>query len=265
MSMWQSALKGIALASVLMSVAAAEVEVKGTPAELSKYLRGERQFVTLTGHAKETVEADTGKMTVTVRTQAKELVAALAANAERRAQIARALQRDGIDAKNIRSARFSSSPQFGWLGKTPNSFEVVNQMEVTVNNEQQLTAVARLSDPSGDVNVGSASFSYSDREALVETLRRAAFDAAVAKKEFYERRLGVSLRPVRFYFDGAAPAPSVASGSIEEVIVTGERRNEDSRERTRANSFPSTPVFEGQAVEAWAVVTFEGTATAAVK
>ncbi len=133
---------GVFLLMVAASPVIAEVELRGSPAELAKYIRPERQVLTLVGRAREVVQADVGTVVVAVKTQGKDLAGSLAANAERRWQIAQALQREGIDARNIRSERFSTSPQLGWFGKQPSSFEVVNRIEVKISDDRQRSVVA---------------------------------------------------------------------------------------------------------------------------
>jgi uncharacterized protein YggE len=93
---------------------AAEMELRGSPAELQKFLQPAGRTVTLTGHARQTVPSDVGHISVIVRTQAKELAAAMRANAERRTALTQQLTRQGIPDKAIRAEKFSSSPQFGW-------------------------------------------------------------------------------------------------------------------------------------------------------
>jgi uncharacterized protein len=237
--------------------ARAEVELKGTPSELGRYLRPERQMLTLVGHAREVVQADVGKVVITVKTQAKDLAGALGANTERRAQIAQALQREGIDAKNIRSERFSSSPNFGWFGKQPASFEVTNRIEVKITDDRQLTAVARLSEPSGEVSVSDVTFEVTDQEKRIEKLRLQAFDDAVAKKASYESRLGVLLKPTAFRYSSSAPGAGSDSGSLEEIIVTA-RKTTASRASDAADMMETNP-FEDQVIDIWATVTFEAT------
>ena len=213
------------LALATATLAAAEPELRGTPADLQKYLHPEPRTVVLTGHARQTVQSDIGHVSIVVRTTAKDLAAAIVANGQRRAAIAQSLQSQGIDAKAIRAEKFSSSPQFGWFGRTPNSYEIVNRLTVNVADEKQLTAVAGVAQPP-DVTVGIVRFEYSKQGELEETVRHAAFDDALAKKSFYEQRLGATLKPTSFTFSDFS-ARGVPGAQLEEVIVTSNRKGGD--------------------------------------
>jgi uncharacterized protein YggE len=233
-------------------VRSAEVELRGAPADLQKYLQPARRTVTLTGHAKQTVPSDVGHVSVIVRTQAKELAAAMRANAERRTALAQQLTREGIPDKAIRAEKFSSSPQFGWFGRTPTSYEVVNRLIVDVTDDAQLIRVSEVAAHSTDTSIGAIAFEYTQRTALQETVRHLAFDDAIARKAFYEERLGAMLRPVAFAFsDRTARAERPAEG-IEEIVVTGSKRSD-----SFASAPTPPPSFDEQQYEVSVEVTFD--------
>jgi uncharacterized protein YggE len=213
---------------VLASVGlAAEPELRGTAADLQKFLRPEPRTVTLIGHAKQTVQSDVGHVAIIVRTQAKDMTSAISANGQRRAAIAQALQSQGIDAKAIRAEKFSSSPQFGWFGKNPSSYEIVNRLTVDIVDERQLTTATAVGQPP-EVTIGTITFEYSKQKDLEESARRAAFDDALGKKSFYEQRLGAVLRPVSFNYSDFSARGNPGSMMLEEVMVTASRKGGDS-------------------------------------
>ena len=232
---------------------AAEVELRGTPPDLQKYLQPAKRTVTLTGHAKQTVPSDVGHVSVIVRTQARELAAAMRANAERRAALAQQLTQQGIPEKAIRAEKFSSSPQFGWFGRTPTSYEVVNRLIVDVTDDSQLIRVSEITAKSTDTSIGSITFEYTRQPALEEAVRHMAFDDAIARKAFYEERLGATLRPVAFAFSDRTALAERSRADLAEVIVTASRRTE------APASAPSSPqpAFDEQEYQVSVEVTFE--------
>lgn len=232
---------------------AAEVELRGGPADLQRYLQPIRRTVTLTGHAKQTVQSDVGHVSVVVRTQAKDLPTALRNNAERRAALSRTLIQQGLSEKAIRAEKFSSSPQFGWFGRNPASYEVVNRLIVDVSDDIQLTRVSEAAAQSTDTSIGSIAFEYSRQSELEETTRHLAFDDALAKKAFYDQRLGATLKPVAFQFSDRSARAVPGSNQLEEIVVTGEKR----RGESSASAPPPTPSFDEQQYEVSVDVTFE--------
>jgi len=235
------------------TASAAEPELRGTPGDLQHYLRLGNREVRLVGHAQQTVQADVGHVSVVVHTQARDLTAAIAANAQRRQALAQSLQSQGIDAKAIRAEKFSSSPQYGWFGKAPNSFDVNNRLIVDVTDERQLMIVTGAASSSPELSVGAISFEYSKQRELEEQVRRAAFDDALSKKAFYEQRLGATMRPADFEFSDLS-ARGTAGGALEEIVVTGTRRQ--ATNSYSAPDSPTVPSFDEKDYQVSVTVTF---------
>src|ERR1700730_17366490 len=239
--------------SAFSGAGSADPELKGTPSELQKFLRTASHSVTLEGHAKQTVQADVGHVIVVVRTQGKDLTGAIVANGQRRETLTKALLSQGIDAKAIRTEKFSTSPQFGWFGKTPSSYEVVNRLNVEVADERQVTIVTGAASGSTDLSIGVISFEYSKQRELEEQVRRAAFDDALAKKSFYEQRLGAKLVPTEFSFSDLSARSTPGAMALEEIVVTAARR---SGSEPYASSAVPPPSFDEKEYEVTASVTF---------
>jgi len=237
-----------------VGVQAAEPELKGTPTELRQFLRMGYREVVLVGHAKQTVQADVGHVSVVVHTQAKDLTSAIAANSQRRETLAQSLQSQGIDAKAIRAQKFSSSPQYGWFGKTPTSFEVTNRLTADVGDERQLMILTAAATNPPDLTIGAIAFEYSKQRDLEEQVRRAAFDDALAKKGFYEQRLGATLRTVGFRYSDAS-AFGTTGGEMDEIVLTGSRRVMLDRPPP-ADNYAAVPSFDEKEYEVSVFVTF---------
>lgn len=245
-------------AAILTFVAAwsqaAEPELKGTPSELRQYLHTGSREVVLSGYAKQSVQADVGHVTVVVHTQAKDLTAAIAANAQRREAMAQTIQSQGIDAKAIHAQKFSNSPQYSWFGKTPSSFEVVNKLTVDVADEHQLMIVTAAGTNPPDLTIGEITFEYSKQREMEDQVRKSAFDDALSKKGFYEQRLAATLRPIGFQFSDMS-ARGTTGGALEEIVVTSSRQVELDRAPPNAN-FAPVPSFDEKDYQVSVTVTF---------
>jgi uncharacterized protein len=240
--------------SAFSATSPAEPELKGTAAELQTFLRTAARSVILEGHAKQTVQADVGHVVVVVHTTAKDLTGAILANGQRRDTLTKSLLNQGIDAKAIRTEKFSTSPQFGWFGKAPSSYEVVNRLNVDVADERQVTIVTGAASGSPDLSIGVISFEYSKQRELEEQVRRAAFDDALAKKSFYEQRLGAKLIPTAFSFSDFSARSTPGAMALEEIVVTGSRRS--ASDSANQNIPPPPPSFDEKEYEVTATVTF---------
>jgi uncharacterized protein len=231
---------------------AAEPELKGTPTDLQRFLRSGTHNIVLVGHAKQTVQADMGHVSIIVHTQGKDLSSAIAANGLRREALAQALQSQGVDVKAMHAQKFSTSPQYGWFGKTPNSYEVNNRLTVDVGDEHQLTVVTAAAGQSPDLSIGAIVFEYSKQQELEEQVRHSAFDDALAKKAFYEQRLGAALRPTEFQFSDFSERGTAGALALQEIVVTAQSRAGNSA----FSSPPPVPSFDEKEYEVSVTVTF---------
>lgn len=238
----------LCLAALAGAALAGEPELRGTPGELRQYLKPPPRVVILQGHARQVLQSDVARVTVVVKTTGKDLPAALRANATRREAFVAALVAASIDAKKVSAEKFSTSPQFGWFGKTPSSFEVSNRLTVSVADDRQLQAVAEAAALSAETAFDGATFELSKEDEIREGVRRQAFEDALARRRFYEEKLGATLKPVAFqYADGSGREPE----QLEEVMVTG------SRNKVLLDRPPPVPTFDERTFEQTVDVTFE--------
>jgi uncharacterized protein YggE len=104
------------------------------------------------------------------------------------------------------------------------------------------------------LSIGSITFEYSKQRDLEEQVRRAAFDDALAKKSFYEQRLGAKLVPTEFSFSDMSARSTTGALALEEIVVTGSRRS--GSESASLNAPPPPPSFDEKEYEVTASVTF---------
>ena len=167
------------------SIVHAAPELKGSPDELSYYLLDQRKIITINGNASELIEADTAIMAITVRTKESKLNDALQQNEKVRQAIKENLQQAGVAADKIKASKFSSSPNYGWFGEKPSSYEISNEVKVTVNSEEQLRAIAKIVDGQKDVLLGGTEFKDSQKEGNEHKVLKKALSAVQEKQKIY--------------------------------------------------------------------------------
>ncbi len=172
-------------------------ELKGSPDELGYYLLDQRKIITITGHASELVEADTAIVAITVRTKEAKLNDALHQNEKARQAIKESLQQAGVTADKIKASKFSSSPNYSWFGEKPSSYEISNEVKVTINSEDQLRAIAKIVDGQKDVLLGGTEFKDSQKDSNEHKVLKKALSSVQEKQRIYEQSLGIVLVPVR--------------------------------------------------------------------
>lgn len=203
--------KSLAVLAMLVAWAAmgaTDIELRGTPAEMSDYLLNLPGTVSLTGIGETEIQPDSGVVALVVATEASTLQAATKLNAELRKRVIEILEKAGIDKAAIKSDRFPSIPQVGLPGGTTSLLEakakgnkVEHVLEVTFKEESQLEAVAQAADSLAEVTLGGVLFNHSQEEKLKIEARLRACGEVASKKAAYEKALGVKLRPKRIEED----------------------------------------------------------------
>jgi uncharacterized protein YggE len=177
----------------------AEVELTGSPRELSGYLTDIPQTVSITGKAEKKVPADRAIIHVAVTTESRSMDEALTQNKTLRQQITTKLLAAGVSQDRIQAAQFSSTPESGIFTDKIRSYKVENNMKITTTSEAEFQAVAALIDAYKEVDYKTTEFELSNRKEIERQLLAEACRDAVAKKDLYAVELNVTLTPVRFH------------------------------------------------------------------
>ena len=231
-------------------------ELKGTPQDLRSLLHPEEKIVTIRASAEETAYSDRAIVNLVVTTEEELLADAIAANSTLRDKLGRALGSAGIGQDRIKNSKFSSSPQYGWLGKTPSSYKVVNRVAVTIGDEEQLEAIARLADQNKEVTLSDTSFEHTEKDLLNKKVKAEALAKVMAQKADYEQVLGIKLTPVGIRTADIRQRATRGAMMLEEVIVTAERETEASY-ASKAEVASPTPSFDEVKYEADLYVDFK--------
>jgi uncharacterized protein YggE len=194
----------------------AQAQLSGTPEELREFLHPRPNTVNINGEGELTAYKDVAKVSLLVTTQARSLSAAMASNQTLRNKMIDDFIAAGVALTDINNSKFSSSPQFGLFGKTPNSYEVSARLEVTVTTEEHLQLLAQAADNNSEVVFEQTEFEHSLADEFDVQVREAALSDAMAQKAYYETTLGLELKAVNFFYGGvrrlarSMPAPMAA-------------------------------------------------------
>jgi len=196
--------KSICILSVVLAgnlagfAASAEPEIKGTVSELSNFITTVPKTVMVTGEAEVRVPARRAVVSLKVVTENKSLQAAMRANLELRNKLTDYLKKQGISDENITASKFSSTPKFGMFSDKAKSYQVENEVRVSVQDENEFQAAAGVVDKWSEVQFDGVEFQYADKEAQKQNAIAKACDNARERKKIYEDKLGLKLEPVAF-------------------------------------------------------------------
>jgi len=185
----------------------AQPQLSGTPDELREFLMPRPNLVNISGEGELTAFKDVAKVSLLVTTEARNLSDAMTSNQQLRQEMIQGFIAAGIAETEINNSKFSSSPQFGLFGRTPNRFEVAARMEVEVNTEEHLQLLAAAADSHPEVKFESTEFEHSLEDEFELQVREEALQDVMEQKAYYEANLGLQLRAVNFYYGGIRRTP----------------------------------------------------------
>jgi uncharacterized protein YggE len=183
---------------LLPALAQAEPEIKGTPDELSNYLSSLPKEVTLIGEAKLEILAESGIVTIGIKTENPQLQNSLQDNQKLRNEITSKLTNSGISQDKIKGTKFSSTPEYGFFGKKPNNYVVENVLKISVENEKELQEVAGIVDNYKEAYYQGIELKEKEKNDIKSQLLNMALSNAKTRQKVYETELGVILKPISF-------------------------------------------------------------------
>ncbi|MBL4798346.1 MAG: SIMPL domain-containing protein [Oleispira sp.] len=239
----------IILLAFASSGAVANPELKGTPEELRRFLHPSDRIVSIYAQSEQKAYSDKAIISLVITTEDQKLSASLSKNSELRASITKQFVAAGIDLENIKSSKFSTSPQYGWFGKKPSSYKVVNRMAVTITEENQLKEIASVADNYEQVELLDTAFEHSQKEMTEEMVNQQALAKVMKQKEFYEKSLGIKLVPVGFRKSNIGYGATQGAMALESAVVTS---------RNKSSSYQESPArYESSAKSSFDEVKYE--------
>ena len=205
--------------------ALAQPELKGSPNELRQFLHPHDKIVTLSAEAEEKAYSDRAIISLVITSEDKQLSTSISNNIALRESISQQLVTAGINPEHIKSSKFSTSPQYGWFGKKPDSYKVVNRMAVTITEESQLKSIASVADSKEEIELSDIAFEHSKKDAYKSQVKKLALEKVMKQKALYEKSLGVTLTPVSFRDNRLWVKGTQGAQMLKEVVVTATKRN----------------------------------------
>ncbi len=209
--------------SVIAIPVMSEPVLKGSPNELRQFLYPNDKIVTIFADAEKKAYSDEAIISLVITTENKLLSQSIADNGILRESIVQKLSSSGISKDLIKSSKFSTSPQYGWFGKKPDSYKVINRMSVRINDEKHLKSIPELADNSKEIELADTEFEHSKKEEFKSEVKKDALNKVMKQKLAYEKTLGVKLTPVGFRDSQVNPQATRGARVLEEVVVTAQR------------------------------------------
>jgi len=210
---------------LLPLAAVAQPELKGSPNELRQFLHPSEKIVTLSAEAEEKAYSDRAIISLVITSEDKQLSTSISNNITLRESISQQLVTAGINPEHIKSSKFSTSPQYGWFGKKPDSYKVVNRMAVTITQESQLKTIASVADSKEQIELSDIAFEHSQKDAFKNQVKQLALEKVMKQKALYETSLGVTLTPVSFRDNRLWVRGTQGAQMLEEIVVTATKRS----------------------------------------
>jgi uncharacterized protein len=117
----ENAMKKLIAACLILAtqLAMAAPELKGSPDDLRQFLHPSDKTVTLYAESEERAYSDKAVVSLIITTEDKQLSASISRNGDLRQEISQQLVSAGIVPANIKSSKFSSSPNTAGSAKSP--------------------------------------------------------------------------------------------------------------------------------------------------
>ncbi|GGI86367.1 SIMPL domain-containing protein [Shewanella gelidii] len=243
-------LKPIGLTLFLALPVLADTELKGSPDELRRFLHPEVKTISMTQDAEIVAFKDQAVISLLVTTEDDKLAVSLQKNSKIRASISSALEAQNIPLSRIKNSKFSTSPDYGWFGKNPDSYKVTNTVTVRINNESGMQSIAKIVDSYDEVSLVDTQYEHSEKEAFTQKVKEKALNKVLAQKAFYSKTLGINLKAVSFSDHATA-----VNEEIERIQVTGSRMDK-SYSSSKHSHEPMHASFEKVTYSANVTVTF---------
>lgn len=201
-------------------------EIKGSPLELKNFLHPSDKIISITADAELSAFSDKATISLVVTTEQKRLSDAMAENTQLRNNIVKQLTAVGVDEKAINSAKFSSSPEYGWFGSQPKSFKVINRMSIAIMEERHLQEIAKLADDHVEVELATSTFEHTEKETFSLKVKQLALDKVLKQKTFYEQALGIKLQAVGLHNARVFANGTRGAEEVEMMLVTRAKKVE---------------------------------------
>jgi len=193
---------------VVPQLCMAEPEIKGTPSELTQYLKELPQTVEMRGEASLELQSDNGIIQISVTTKNSSLEKSLKENQSIRNDIFGQLISGGIKKESIKGSKYSSTPEYGMWSDKPKEYRIDNIVKISIEKEADFQLIGKIVDANKRVQYLGIEFQHEDKESIKRQLTKLVLANLESKVKIYENALKVKLRPKSFIENiSLAPEP----------------------------------------------------------
>lgn len=199
---------------LLSTAVLAEPVLKGTPQELQSLLLEQRKLVHISGYGEVKTNADRAIVSLMIKTKDSQLRSALEKNQRIRETIKKKLLATGIADADIQFSRFSNTPNYGFFGDKPSSYDISNEVKITIAHESSLNEIAGIVDSRDEAYFVGSNIEHSLQEQSKQQALTKALQNAMAKKDLYETQLGLKLQAIKVNEHVSGPMPIVTRDKV---------------------------------------------------
>jgi hypothetical protein len=170
----------------------------------------ERDTITIQGEGKVTAVPDIGEITVSLVTDNKDATKAMSINNTQSNTLVAALQKAGIDKKDLTTSNYSVYPQYDYSDgrQVLRGYEVTQSLTIKIRDLSKAGDIIALAGQSGVNQVSGLNFTIDDPEALRQQAREKALANAQAKAAALAKIAGVHLGKVVSFSESAYNPPT---------------------------------------------------------
>jgi uncharacterized protein len=200
----------VVAAVVLVSVALAGTLAFAKPAQGLPADSAANRTVSVSGNAQVTLKPDMATIDFGVQTtNAATVAAGRDANNVLMTKVMDALKAQGVDTdKDVKTVNYSINPRYGADGKQVTGYDIVNSVEVTVRNLDNLGAAMDAVATAGANTISGLSFGVADYSAAYNQALEKAIANAKARAETLAKKAGATLGTVVSASEGGYYPPS---------------------------------------------------------
>lgn len=185
-------------------IAGKNIEVKHSPAELGT--------ITVSGEGKASVVPDIAEIDFGMDTGTQpSAAAAMKKLSDSINKVYDAIQKSGIDKKDISTRNYSLNPVYDWTTGTQviRGYQAMEALHVKVRDLDKLSDVTTAATSAGANQAGGVNFTVDNPEKVQAEAREKAIDQAKEKAQVLARQLGVRLGEVKAFSEGGGMQPPI--------------------------------------------------------
>ncbi|MEX2961446.1 SIMPL domain-containing protein [Microbulbifer sp. TYP-18] len=181
---------------------------------------------------------DVAEISAGVTTEGKDSKAVMQANAEQMDKLVKAVEKAGIEQKDVQTSGISLSPRYGPVTsssgvKRPQitGYMARNTVQIKVRKIEDLGGILDVLTEAGATNIHGPSFSIGEPEPLMAEARKQAVEKARARAQSFAEALGMKVGRIVSISEGAGrgiPLPmmraEMASADARVPIALGETK-----------------------------------------